>query len=50
MGEQGFSTRVLAEVSVTVALAVVLNFIKIFQLPQSGSVTLGSMVPILLIA
>ncbi len=50
MGEQRFNTRVLAEVSVTVALAVVLNFIKIFQLPQGGSVTLGSMVPILLIA
>jgi thiamine transporter len=43
-------TRILAEISVTVALSVVLNYIKIFHLPQGGSVTLGSMVPILLIA
>ena len=33
-----------------VALAYVLNLIKIYHLPQGGSVTLGSMVPILLIA
>lgn len=44
------NTRVLAEASVTVALSVVLNYIKIFHLPQGGSITLGSMVPILLIA
>jgi len=43
-------TRVLAEVSVIVALSLVLNFIKVFQMPQGGSITLGSMVPVLLIA
>ena len=43
-------TRVLTEVAVMVALAYVLNLIKIFHLPQGGSVTLGSMIPILLIA
>jgi thiamine transporter len=43
-------TRVLAEIAIMVALAYVLNLIKIFHLPQGGSVTLGSMVPILLIA
>jgi len=46
----GSKTRILAEVSVTVALAVVLNQIRIFHLPQGGSITLGSMVPVLLIA
>lgn len=50
MSESKLSTRVLAEISVTVALSVVLNYIKIFQLPQGGSITLGSMVPVLLLA
>jgi len=43
-------TRVLAEVSISVALAYVLNLIIIYHLPQGGSITLGSMVPILLVA
>ena len=50
LNESKFSTRVLAEISVTVALSVVLNYIKVFQLPQGGSITLGSMVPVLLLA
>lgn len=50
MKETTSRTRFLAEISVTVALAFVLNNIKVFQLPQGGSVTLGSMVPVLLIA
>ena len=33
-----------------VALATVLSFFKIFEMPQGGSVTLGSMVPILWLA
>jgi thiamine transporter len=44
------NTRVLAEVAVSVALAYVLNLIIVYQLPQGGSITLGSMVPILLLA
>ena len=44
------NNRILAEISVTVALSLVLNYIKIFQLPQGGSITLGSMVPVLLIS
>ena len=44
------NTRELAEISVTVALSVVLNYIKIYQLPWGGSITLGSMVPIMLLA
>ncbi|MGD2201370.1 MAG: energy-coupled thiamine transporter ThiT [Candidatus Bathyarchaeota archaeon] len=50
MSETRFDTKVLAEVSITVALSLVLNFIKIFQLPQGGSITLGSMVPVMLLA
>ena len=44
------NTRVLAEIAIGVALATVLSTIKIFSMPYGGSVTLGSMVPILLIA
>ncbi|HEX9913304.1 MAG TPA: energy-coupled thiamine transporter ThiT [Candidatus Bathyarchaeia archaeon] len=44
------NTRVLAEVAMSVALAYVLNLIIVYHLPQGGSITLGSMVPILLIA
>jgi len=50
MKETTFNTRILAEISVTVALSLVLNYIKIFQLPYGGSVTLGSMVPVMLIS
>jgi thiamine transporter len=50
MNESEFDTKVLAEISVTVALSLVLNFIKIFQMPQGGSITLGSMVPVLLLS
>jgi thiamine transporter len=44
------STRVLAEVVIFVALATALSFIIIFQLPEGGSITLASMVPILWLA
>ena len=40
------STRILSEAVVLVALAGVLNFVKIYTLPQGGSITLGAMVPI----
>jgi thiamine transporter len=36
--------------AIAIALATVLSFIKILSMPYGGSVTLGSMVPILLIA
>jgi len=48
--KQGLTSRVLAEIAVMVALATVLSMIKIFQLPQGGSITLGSMIPILFVA
>jgi thiamine transporter len=50
MSNSSINTRVLAEISITVALSLVLNFIKIFQLPYGGSITLGSMVPVLLLS
>ncbi len=45
-----FSTRVITEIVTLVALATVLSFIKIFELPWGGSVTAGSMVPIIWLA
>jgi thiamine transporter len=45
-----FQTKIIAEIAVFVALATVLSHIKIFSLPQGGSVTAASMVPILWLA
>ena len=42
-------TRKLTEIAVAVAMAVVCSFIKVWEMPQGGSVAL-TMVPILLIA
>jgi thiamine transporter len=47
----GFSTtKIIAEVVSLVALATVLSYIKIYSFPQGGSITAGSMVPILWLA
>lgn len=40
----------LVETAVMIAAAVALSYIRLFKMPQGGSVTLGSMVPILLIS
>ena len=42
-------TRLLAESAVMIALAIVLNMVKFFTLPNGGEVTLFSMLPILLV-
>ncbi len=42
--------RVLAESAVMIALATVLNSVKVFTFPEGGSVTLGAMVPLLFLA
>ncbi|HEY6283852.1 MAG TPA: energy-coupled thiamine transporter ThiT [Nitrososphaerales archaeon] len=45
-----FTPRVLAEASVMVALALVLNALRLYTLPQGGTITIGEMVPILFVA
>ncbi len=45
-----FSTKIIAEIVSFVALSTALSYIKLFGLPQGGSVTAGSMVPILWLA
>ncbi|MBI3841267.1 MAG: energy-coupled thiamine transporter ThiT [Thaumarchaeota archaeon] len=43
-------TRLVAEVAVMVALAVALDALRLYTLPQGGSITVGEMAPILLLA
>lgn len=43
-------TKIITEIIVAVALAYVLNLIIIFRMPQGGSITAVSMVPILWLA
>jgi len=43
-------TKIIAEVVTFVAIATALSYIKVFSLPQGGSITAGSMVPILWLA
>lgn len=45
-----FSVRMIVEGGIMIALAMVLNQFKIYKAPQGGSVTAGSMVPIMLFA
>jgi len=50
MNKTKFETRIIAETAVFVAFATALSFIKVFSLPQGGSVTAASMVPVLWLA
>ncbi len=47
---QGWDARLIAEVGVTIALAGVLHMVKLWQMPQGGSITLGTMVPLFILA
>lgn len=44
------TTRMLVEAGVMIALAQILSYIKIYEAPYGGSVTAGSMVPIMFFA
>ena len=44
------TTVLIAEIATFVALATVLSFIIVYTLPQGGSITAGSMVPIIWLA
>lgn len=43
-------THMIAQIGIALALATVLKVFRIYHFPQGGSVTLGSMIPILLMA
>ena len=43
-------TRIMVESAVLIAASVILSFIKIYEAPLGGSVTLFSMVPLMIIS
>ena len=45
-----FTAREVSEMAIAIALSTVLSFIKVFQMPQGGSITAGSMIPIIYLA
>ena len=45
-----WTTRMLANASLCIALAFVLSYIRLYKLPQGGSITLASMLPLFLFA
>lgn len=45
---KGFDTRCIAFAGITVALSFTLSYVKLWRMPQGGSVTLVSMLPIML--
>lgn len=46
--KSGFDSRALAYAGISVATSFAMSYIKIFELPQGGSITLASMLPIML--
>lgn len=42
------STKMVVEAGIMIGLATALSYFKILEMPQGGSVTLGSMIPIIL--
>lgn len=45
-----FTPQLLARIGIALALATILKMLRLYHFPQGGSITLGSMVPILIIA
>lgn len=45
-----FTPQLIARIGIALALATILKILRIYHFPQGGSITFGSMVPILLIA
>lgn len=45
-----FTAREIGEMAIVIALSTVLSFIKVFQMPQGGSITAGSMIPLIYLA
>ncbi len=44
------NTRTLVQIGLMIALTVILHMIRLYHMPQGGSVTLGAMVPLLFLA
>jgi len=50
MRNDSSNVRMLVEAGVLIGLAYIMDMIRLFEMPQGGSVTLGSMIPILIFA
>ena len=48
--KQKWSTRMLANASLCIALSFILSYVKLYEMPQGGSVTLASMLPVFMFA
>ena len=49
-GQKKWSTRMLTTAAISISLAFILSCIRLFKMPQGGSVTAASMLPIFLFA
>lgn len=49
-GKQKWTTRMMANAAICIALSFVLSYIRLFKLPQGGSVTPASLLPIIAFA
>ena len=47
---QKWTTRMMANASLCIALSFILSYVKLCEMPQGGSVTLASMLPLLMFA
>ena len=45
-----WTTRMMANASLCIALSFILSYVKLYEMPQGGSVTLASMLPIFMFA
>jgi thiamine transporter len=45
-----FTSRLMAQIAITLAMTVVLEFFKVFQLPFGGSASIAGMLPIIIIS
>ena len=48
--EQKQRTRMLVEAGLSIAIAYVLHFVVLFQMPQGGSVNAANLVPLIIFA
>lgn len=45
-----FNAKIMSHIGLAIALAAILHTVTLYKMPQGGSITLGSMVPILLMS
>ena len=50
MQQKNSNVRMVVEAGVLIGLAYIMDMIRLFEMPQGGSITLGSMIPILIFA